>query len=109
MNMVIELNALYNRYSFTSFYDTYEVIRLVRSFVKKYGGKVIIRPASSSTSKRNGFMKVKIVIEYICELYNEYDKTDVTYFYVPLVLNRNVRDEAHLEVVLQEIYEAISR
>jgi hypothetical protein len=109
MNMVIELNALSNRYSFMSFYDTYDAIRLARSFVKKYGGKVTVYSASNSVYKRNGFMKVKIMIEYVCKLRNEYDKTDVTYFYVPLELSRNVRDEAHLEMVLEEIHEAISR
>lgn len=109
MNMVIELNALCNRYAFMSFYDTYDAIKLARSFVKKYGGKVAVYSASNTVSRRNGFMKVKIMIEYSYRLRNENDKSDITYFYVPLELSRNVRDEAHLQVVLEEIQQAIGR
>lgn len=108
MNMVIELNALSNRYSFMSFHDTYDAIKLARSFIRKYGGKVTVYSASNSVIRRCGFMKSKIMIEYSCKVRNENDRTDVHYCYVPLELNRSVRDEAHLELLLEEIHEAIT-
>lgn len=108
MNMVIELNALSNRYSFMSFTDTYEVVKLARGFVRKYGGRVTVYSSSHSTIKKHGYMKVKIMVEFCCKLRNEDDIADFMYYYVPLELERSVRDEAHLQIVLDEIQQAIN-
>lgn len=99
MNIVLEMNALHRKYYFSSHSDTEDVFRIVKGFLKKYGG-FVHASASRRPKKKGSYLESHILIEYVYR-HNADGISQV--WHIPLTLRRKFRNEAQIKMIVDQI------
>lgn len=93
------MRALENRWNDTEFYSVYEIAMQARIFVRRYGGAVSAVYCNSEQDFSRP-RKVKLIVEYCCKIGNG---ADLMYYYLSLILHKKVNNEAHYNMISEEI------